>query len=631
MRNKIVRLHLRTVLFGHPLDTKHAEGTRVGVLGGIPIFGSDLISSEGYAPDAILYVLLAAGSLGYAYVMKVSLAIVLLLTSILLVYRKAIKKFPQGGGSYKIAHAYLGETAGLVAGASLTLDYVLTVAVSVSSAIENITGVVPWLAPTGHKVLADCLVIAFMAGVNLRGLKESARLFALPVYLYIISLVVLVGTGMVEIMVHGVTPLTTGQLVTSTGTGMTAFLFARAVAGGTTALTGVEAVSNGVTAFKAPSQKNAIKTLITLGVLVAFGLLGLMYLAGAYHIVPTVDNTSLNQLGLIIFGQTIPYYFLMASVAAILIIAANTPFAGLPILLSLMAKDGYVPRYYKNLGDRLVYSSGISTLFIVSLILILIFQGDTHLMLPLYAIGVLLSFALTGIGLARHMFQERGKGWMTDFAVFIFGGVVSFLVFLVFIVTKFTEGAWIVLIVLPLLVLLFRSINRVYTSETQVLSVTSEALADFHRHVAEVDRRRAHVDVTKYQNKIVVPLYDLNRTVLKTLKYAYALTPQVTAVHVASDPERKDKLIRHWAQAKMEIPLEIVESPYRAVVQDFLYYLDDLEKETNFDTITIAIPEFVPRRLRYNLLHNQTGQLLKLMLIYRKHFLVTSVPYHPAD
>jgi amino acid transporter len=632
MQNKkILWLRLRTLVFGHPLETQQAEHARVGVLGGIPIFGSDLISSEGYAPDAILYVLLVVGTLGYAYIMKVSLAILLLLASILLVYRKAIQKYPQGGGSYTIAQAYLGETAGLAAGASLVLDYILTVAVSVSSAIENLTGVIPWLAPTGHKVLADCFVITFMAWVNLRGLKESARLFAVPVYLYLTCLVALVGTGLIGIMVHGVTPQTTEQLITGSGMGMTAFLFARAVAGGTTALTGIEAVSNGVTAFKAPSQKKAIMTLIILGIIVAFGLTGLVYLAGAYHLVPSNENTTLNQLGLIIFGRTIPYFALMASVAAILIIAANTPFAGMPILLSLMAKDGYVPRYFKNLGDRLVYSVGIWALFFVSIILIFLFHGNTHMMLPLYAIGVLLSFALTGIGLAYDTFKKREKGWMTDFAVFIFGGVVSFLVFLVFLITKFTEGAWIVLVVLPILILLFRSINRVYNGEVQNLHVTPEALEDYHSYVAKVDRRRANTKATEYRYRIIVPVFDINLMVLNTLKYAYELTPQVIAVHVASEPERKDKLIRHWAEAKMEIPLEIVESPYRAVVHDFLYYLDDVEKETNFETITIAITEFVPRKLLHNLLHNQIGQLLKLMLLFRKNILVISVPYHPND
>lgn len=628
--NKIFWLKLRTLIFGHPLATQNAEHARVGVFGGIPIFGSDIISSEGYAPDAIIYVLLAAGTAGYAYMMRVSFMIILILASILLVYRKAIQKYPQGGGSYTIAKAYLGEYFGLIAGASLTLDYILTVSVSISSAIENLTGVFPWLAPNEHKILADCLVILFIAWINLRGLKESARLFAFPVYLYITTLVLLVVTGIIEILLHGITVTTTAPVAATTG-GMTLFLFARAIAGGTTALTGFEAVSNGVTAFKAPSQKRAITTLFILAVVVAAGLLGLTYLAGAYQIIPTDDNTALNQLGLIIFGRSIPYFVLMGTVAAILVIAANTPFAGLPILLSLMARDGNAPRYFKNLGDRLVYSMGIWTLLIVSLILIVAFHGDTHLMLPIYAIGVLLSFALTGLGLARHTWKEKGKKWITDFAVFSFGGIVSFLVFLIFITTKFTEGAWIVLIILPFLVLLFRTINRIYTSEIHDLTVTPEALGDFQRHVAIVKRRRAHAELAEYKNKIVVPVYDLNLIVLKALKYAYALTPQVTAVHVASDPDRTAKLLRHWAESKMEIPLEIVQSPYRATVHDFLQYLDDLEKKTHFDTITVAIPEYVPKRLRYNLLHNQTGQLIKLMLLFRKNILVTSVPYHPLS
>jgi len=629
--NRLLWLRLRTSIFGHPLATQNAEESKVGVFGGIPVFGSDIISSEGYAPDEILYVLLLAGSLGYAYVLKISLAIVLLVISIFLVYRKAIQKYPEGGGSYTVAKAYLGENYGLIAGASLTLDYVLTVAVSISSAIENLTGVFPWLAPTPNKVLADCLVIMFMAWVNLRGLKESARLFAFPVYLYIATLALLIGTGLVEILVHGVAPISvaTGHIA-ETSAGMTLFILARAFAGGTTALTGFEAVSNGVTAFKNPAQKRAIRTLLILGILVSLGLVGLTYLAGSYHLVPALGNTVLNQLGLIIFGRNIFYFVLMGTAAAILVIASNTPYAGLPILLSLMARDGYAPRYFKNLGDRLVYGAGIWTLFLLSSLLIIVFHGDTHMMLPLYAIGVFISFTLTGTGLAKHTWQERGEKWQSDFVIFSFGGIVSFLVLLIFITTKFTQGAWIILVIMPLLVLMFRGIRYVYQGEIEDLEVTLEAAEGFHRHVLRLKRRRSHLELADFKNKVIVPVYDLNLIVLKTLRYAYALTPQVTAVHVASDPSRTAKLLKHWAEHHIEIPLEIVESPYRATVHDFLNYIDKVEKKGNFDTITVAIPEYVPQKLWHNLLHNQTGQLMKLMLLFRKSILVTSVPYHPV-
>ena len=630
--NRLLSLKLRTLIFGHPLSTQNAEEAKVGVFGGLPIFGSSIISTEGYAPDEILYVLLLVGSLGYAYISKISIAIVLLVISIFLVYRKAIQKYPEGGGSYTIAKAYLGENYGLIAGACLTLDYVLTVSVSVSSAIENLTGIFPWFAHTQHKVVASCLIILCMAWINLRGLRESARLFAVPVYLYIASLAVLIGTGLIELLVYGVTPtvITTGHIAATSGNGMTWFILARAFAGGTTALTGFEAVSNGVTAFKNPAQKRAIQTLLAMAVIVALGLVGLTYLAGVYHLIPTAGNTILNQLGLIIFGNSLPYFILMATAAAILVIASNTPFAGLPILLSLMARDGYTPRYFKNLGDRLVYSVGIWTLFLVSSLLIIVFHGDTHSMLPLYAIGVLLSFALTGIGLAKHTWQEQGKKWKSDFTIFSFGGVVSFLVFLIFLITKFKQGAWLILVILPLLVLMFRAIRYVYQGEIKDVKVTPEAVESFHRHVKKLQRRRSHAELADYRNKVIIPVYDLNLIVLKTMRYAYALTPQVTAVHVASDPSRTAKLLKHWAEHHIEIPLEIVESPYRATVKDFLNYIDKVEKKGNFDTITVAIPEYVPEKLWQNILHNQTGQLMKVMLLFRKSILVTSVPYHPV-
>lgn len=629
--NKLFKLKLHTLIFGHPLATQNLEHSRLGVFGGIPVFGSDIISSEGYAPDEILYILLLAGSLGYAYVLKVSFAIVLLLASIFMVYRKAIQKYPQGGGAYTIGSAYLGENYGLIAGASLTLDYVLTVAVSVSSAIENLTGIFPWLAPTGHKVLADCLIIVFMTWINLRGLKESARLFALPVYLYIATLALLLGTGLVEILIHGVVRpnISTGHLNVSSSTGITWFILARAFAGGTTALTGFEAVSNGVTAFKAPAQKRSIRTLLILAFIVATGLLGLTYLSSVYQLVPAEGNTILNQLGLIVFGQNILYYILMGTAAAILVIASNTPFAGLPILLSLMAKDGNVPRYFKNLGDRLVYNVGIWMLFLVSIVLIIAFQGDTHMMLPLYAIGVLLSFSLTGFGLAKHTLQEKQRNWKFDFSIFAFGGLISFLVFLVFIITKFSQGAWIILIIMPVLIIIFKLIKNVYKEEINNLDITSEDIEGFHHQVKIIQQRRMGSQLSAYPHKIIVPVYDLNIMVLKTLEYAYSLSPHVTAVHIATDTERKEKVLRHWDEHQIIIPLEIVESPYRAIVHDFIGYLESEEKKGNFDTLTIAIPEFVPLKLWHNFLHNQTGQLIKLMLMYKKSIIVTSVPYNP--
>ena len=628
--NRLYWLKFRTLLFGHPLASHHSEHSKVGIFGGIPIFGSDLISSQGYAPDAILQILLVAGAMGYAYAMKVSIAIVLLLASITIVYRKAIQKYPQGGGSYTIAKTFLGENFGLLAGASLTVDYILTVSVSVSSAIENLTGVSPWLMVNSHKLIADCAIILFMGWINLRGLKESAKLFAFPVYLYILTLALLAGIGIFKLEMYGV-PLAhvTATAETSIKT-MSWFLFARAVAGGTTALTGIEAVSNGVTAFKADAQKRAVNTLMILAVIVGLGLLGLVYLSSALHIVPTDTNTALNQLGTFVFGgNSVMYYILMGSLAAILVIASNTPFAGLPILLSLMAKDGYVPRYFKSLGDRLVYSAGIWSLAIVSLILIVAFGGNTQAMLPLYAIGVLLSFSLTGIGLAKNVIKEKPKKWIQDAVVFLFGGIVSFVVFLVFITTKFTEGAWSILIIIPVLMLIFKSIKGAYVGEMTDLKITQEDLDKFHIEIKRVQKRRAHIDINEYRNKIIIPVYDINVMVLKAMKYAFTLTPQVTAVHVCTDNERKEKLLRHWSENHIEIPLEFVDSPYRAIVSDLITYLDKVEKEKHYDTITVVMPEYVPRKLRHNFLHNQTAHLIKLMLLYRKNFLITSVPYHP--
>ena len=632
--SKLVWLRLRTLVFGHPLETQSAETQKVGVLGGVPIFGSDVISSQGYAPDAILYVLILAGTAGYAAAMKVTIAIVLLFFSILMLYRRTIQKYSQGGGSYTVANSYLGEKMGLLAGASLSVDYILTVAVSVSSSVENLTGIFPWLGPAPHKVLADCLIILFMTVVNLRGLKESARLFAIPVYTYIFSILALVGFGIFKYLMYGITPVPASHAILVTNTqSITLFLFLKAMAAGTTALTGTEAVSNGVTAFKAPSQKRAINTLFVLGFIVAVGLAGLVFLASKYHLVPRNDNTIINQLGLLIYGKTIMYYILMAGIAIILVIAANTPFVGLPILLSLMARDGYAPRYFKNLGDRLVYSAGIWTLSIIGLILIIVFRGDTHLMLPLYAIGVFISFSLTGFGLAKHCIECKSelkpKTFMVDLTIFSFGGIVSFLMFLTFLITKFTEGAWLVAIIIPLLMLFFNVVSKVYKQEIMLLKPTVDDIEEFNQEITRIHNRRLNVNLADYSTKIVVPVFDLNRIVLKALLYGYELSPLITAVHIASDMERAEKLKRKWEKNNIKIDLEIVESPYRATVHDLLKYLDAIEKDQRYSTVTLVLPEFVPPKLWQNFLHNQTGQLMKLLLLSRKDILVTSLPYHP--
>ncbi len=630
--SKLIWLRLRMLIFGHPLPSQSAENQKVGIFSGIPIFGSDVISSQGYAPDAILYVLILAGATGYAAAMKVTTAIVLLLMSVLMLYRRTIQKYAQGGGSYTVSRAYLGEKMGLLAGASLSIDYILTVAVSVSSAVENLTGLFRWLEPTPHKVLADCLIILFMTVINLRGLKESAKLFALPVYTYIFSIFALVGFGMFKYLMYGITPLPDSQAIIAANTqSLTLFVFLRAMAAGTTALTGTEAVSNGVSAFKAPAQKRAINTLFVLGFIVALGLAGLVFLASKYQLIPRNDNTIINQLGLLIFGKTIMYYILMAGIAIILVIAANTPFVGLPILLSLMARDGYAPRYFKNLGDRLVYSAGIWTLSIIGLLLIIVFHGDTHSMLPLYAIGVFISFSLTGFGLAKHCIKTKPKNYYRDLAIFSFGGVISFLMFMIFLITKFTEGAWLVVIIIPLIMLFFNSVSKVYKREIILIKPTKEEIHEFNNEITRISNRRSNVDLSEYNSKIVVPVFDLNKIVLEALQYGYELTPLISAVHIASDKERAEKLQRHWQQSNIQIELVIIDSPYRATVEDLLQYLDTLEKDPRYSKITLVIPEFVPPKLWQNFLHNQTGQLMKLLLLVRKNILVTSLPYHPPE
>jgi len=617
-------------ILGSPLKSQSAEEHRVGILASIPIFGSSIISSLGYSVDEMLYVLVGLGAIGFAQVSKVTLAVILLLITIILVYRKAIKKYPMGGGSYTIAREFLGVKYGLLAGAALSLDYILTVAVSVSSAVENITGVMPWVATTpNYNVIIIIAIIIFMTIINLRGLKQSAALFALPVYLYLISVLGLVGIGVFKIVVFGVDPALATPLITTPTHALTLFILLRAMAGGTTALTGVEAISNGVAAYKAPAQKRAITTLFVIGAFVAVSLSGLSFLASKYHIIPSAHNTVMNQLGLIVYGKTMMYYILMVCSALILVIASNTSFAGLPILLNRMARDGYAPRYFKNLGDRLVYDKGIWLLTIISSLIVIIFQGSTHLMIPLYAVGVLIGFALTGIGLAKRTYIVKNQNWKCNFIIFGFAGFVSSIIFLVFLIAKFSEGAWIVVIILPLLMGFFKHVHTVYQVEKEAIHPTAADLEQFAEKISQIKQRRESVDLSEYRDKSIVPIFDINKVVLKALLYAYDSTPLVTAVHVASDMQRAEKLQKHWLDSHIGIELQVIESPYRTVVHDIMDYVDQAEADPRFTSITVLIPEYVPNKLSENFLHNQTGQVLKLLLLLRKNIYVTSIPFHP--
>ncbi|HBP65885.1 MAG TPA: amino acid permease [Desulfosporosinus sp.] len=617
-------------ILGSPLKSQNAEEHRVGVLASIPIFGSSIISSQGYSVDEMLYVLVGLGAIGFAQVSKVALAVILLLITIILVYRKAIKKYPMGGGSYTIAREFLGVNYGLLAGAALSLDYILTVAVSVSSAVENITGVIPWVATTpNYKVIIIIAIIIFMTLINLRGLKQSAALFALPVYLYLFSVLALVGIGVFKIVVFGADPALVTPPITTPTHALTLFILLRAMAGGTTALTGIEAISNGVAAYKAPAQKRAITTLFVIGVIVAVSLSGLSFLASKYHIIPSAHNTVMNQLGLIVYGQTMMYYILMVCSALILVIASNTSFAGLPILLNRMARDGYAPRYFKNLGDRLVYDKGIWLLTIIGILIVIIFQGNTHLMIPLYAVGVLIGFALTGIGLAKRTYIVKNQNWKCNFIIFGFGGFVSSIIFLVFLITKFSEGAWIVVIILPLLMGFFKHVHTVYQVEKETIHPSATDLEQFAEKISQINQRRESIDLSEYRDKSIVPIFDINKMVLKALLYAYDSTPLVTAVHVASDMQRAEKLQKHWLESHIGIELQIIESPYRTVVRDIMDYVDQAEADPRFTSITVLIPEYVPNKLSENFLHNQTGQVLKLLLLLKKNIVVTSIPFHP--
>jgi amino acid transporter len=602
-------------LLGRPIPTALEKHERLGRATGLAVFASDALSSSAYATEEILFILVLAGATALHAAVPISLGIGLLLLVVVASYRQTILAYPSAGGAYIVSRENLGTYPSLVAGAALLTDYVLTVSVSVAAGIAAMTSALPALYP--YRVELCVLGVVGIMLANLRGVRESGRVFAVPTYAFIASYVLMIGWGMV-VWWQGsaaVTPGVVAAAVPAATEPLTLFLVLRAFASGCVALTGIEAVSNGVPAFRPPEARHARQVLVMLGAVLVSFFIGITVLAHVFGLVPAEQETINSQLARRVFGdRSLLYYVVQAMTMLILVLAANTSFADFPRLSSFMARDGFMPRQFASRGDRLAFSNGIVILAVLSATLLVVFRADTHALIPLYAVGVFVSFTLSQTGMVRHWFRDGGPRWRRRAALNGVGAAVTGVVTVIIGITKFTHGAWIVVLLIPVLVLVLRGIRRHYDDVARQLSLSLDA--------APPDA------LPPPEHEVLVLVGDVHRGVLAALRYARAISPSVRGIYVDSHPEGRQRLEERWSKWAVGYPLAVLPSPYRSVVGPLLKYLDRLQREAPERLITIVVPEFVPARWWQQLLHNQTALLIKGALLFRPGVIIVNVPYH---
>jgi amino acid transporter len=599
---------LKRFLVGAPMPLAQARHERLGKAVALAVFASDPLSSVAYATEEILHVLVLAGPAALSYSLPIALAIGALILIVISSYRQTIQAYPKGGGAYIVTKDNLGTLPSLVAAAALLIDYVLTVAVSVAAGIAALTSAVSELIP--YRVSLCVGAVVLIATANLRGVRESGRLFAAPTYLFVASILGMVGYGLAGTGL-GLLPEAPYEPHPPGLEGISLFLLLRAYAAGCTALTGIEAVSDGVPAFKPPEADNARAVMAWLGAISLTMFLGITYLAYDLGVVPSGDETVVSKIARRVFGGGVLYYEIQAATMLILLLAANTSFADFPRLAFFLARDRFMPRQFANQGDRLVFSNGIVILSGFAILLLILFRGDTHALLPLYAIGVFISFTLSQSSMVFRWLRLREPGWIWRLWISGVGAAVTGIVLLTLTTTKFVEGAWIVVVVIPLLVIAFLSVHRHYEGVAEELSLETYEGPPLFRHT------------------VLILIGDVHRGVVRAVQYARTLAPSATVrgVYVETDPARTAKLEEKWARWGLEVPLVVLTSPYRSLLRPLLDYLDQIQSRGDDHVVTIVLPEFLPRRWWQHVLHNQTALLIKGALLFRKNTVVADVPY----
>lgn len=603
---------VKRVLVGTPIPSHLAHHERFGKATGLAVLSSDALSSVAYATEEVLRVLMIGGLAAMSLSLPISLCIAALLTMVTVSYRQTIHAYPQGGGAYTVARENIGERAALTAAAALLIDYILTVSVSVAAGVAAITSAFPAFH-INRVDLGLGFVMVLMVG-NLRGIRESSRLFAAPTYLFIVTVLGLIGCGITRV-VSGQTPIAPEvEPIAGFGTSsLTTFAILTAFANGCTAMTGVEAVSNGVPAFKPPEARNAVATLIAMAAIAVTMFIGISYLAFTIGTIPSDTETIVSQVGRSIFGSGTPLYFvLQLATMAILVLAANTAYADFPRLASIVARDRYMPRQFMNQGDKLAFSNGIIALSVAAGGLIWLFDGDTHQLIPLYMIGVFVSFTLSQGGMFLRWCRQRPSGWRRSAAFNGFGALLTFVVLVVISITKGPAGAWIVILLIPAIVSVFLGTKKHYDAVAAQLTL------------------REWTPPARRTNVVLVPISGVQRAVVSALRYAESISTDVRAVYVNDQTESVESLHDAWRVWGGSVRLIVLESRTRArsIIEPLIGYIEQVEGERRNAYVTVVLPEFVPSRWWQHLLHNQRALLIKGALLFRPNIVVTSVPFH---
>ncbi len=601
---------VKRVLIGAPLPNRVEITERLTKLKALPIFASDAISSVAYATEEVLLVLALAGTGALALSIPISLTIALLLSFVAFSYRQTVYAYPTGGGSYVVSKENIGTTAGLIAAAALTLDYILTVSVSIASGTAALTSAFGVLLP--YRVPLELLFLLIMIVGNLRGIRESANLFAAPTYVFIFGLSALILVGGAR-WILGLPPTEEVQASAIEGSeAISLWLILTAFSAGSVAMSGTEAISNGVAAFKPPEGKNAAATLTMMAAILAFFFLGIGLLAHAFRVSPSEAETVLSQLARAVFGKSFFYYLIQFATMAILILAANTSFNGFPRLASILAQDGFLPRYFANRGDRLAFSYGIVVLGGVAGLLIVVFAGNTHALIPLYAVGVFLAFTMSQLGMIRHWLRLRTAGWKRSIVINALGASMCAVVLGIAVVTKFERGAWIIVVLLPVLVGLFQFVHHHYATVARQLQI--EVNGGGH-------------EFGELRQIVLVPMADLNLASARALEFAHGMSERVNVVHVVAREEDAAEFRYKLSRFDPAARLIIVESPFRTLVEPLLAYVDALHDQDEQAFVTVVVPEFLTEHWWERLLHNGTAERLNRALRPQPNVVVVNVPY----
>lgn len=606
----------RRLLIGKPLHNKEMMHERLPKWKALSIFSSDALSSVAYGPEQALLVLVAAqGIIAYGYLSPIIIAVSILLIIVALSYVQVSRANPGGGGAYAIAKKNIGELPALVAAGAVFADYVLTAAVSVAAGTAAIVSAFPSLA--GREVGIDLGILFFILMlVNLRGMRESSNMFVYPTYAFLLGMVALILTGIYQAVTQDGALLPAASLERQPLNMAMLYIVLRAFANGCSSMTGVEAIADSVPLFEKPEAKNAIITTYWMAGILVVMLSGVTFMMMHFHVIPILEVTALSQLAEHVFGRSFVYYYIQVTTMIVLYLAANTAYNGLPVLLSIVARDGYLPRYLSSRGERLTFSNGIIVITVSAAALIVVFGGHLDHLIALYAIGVFISFTIAQCSMVVHWKREKGSGWLIRAVVNGIGAVATGLVVIIITLTKFSHGAWAVLVFIPVMVFVFKKIRSHYDDMAEQLHLPLEENVQYD-------------DTLMVRNYVIVPISSPTRVVYESLKFAKTLSKDIIVLHIAKDEESAAKVQMKWDQWNPGMDLEIIQSPYRLTIQPLLDYVEALKKRKNpQDYITVVIPEFETRKWWHRLLHNQTGWLLHAMLVIKENVSVTTIPYH---